>query len=86
MNFKSGNDVHYLPAPLINHQANNQGPQQASEREHGDGARPQEQQGILVHEFSMPLKVRVIVKRLEDLKDRAPSIAQDTVQLTEMAM
>lgn len=84
MSFKFGNNIYYLPAPLIDHWANNQGPQQASQREHGDRTGPQEQQGILVHERSIPLKVRVVVKRLEDLKDKTPSVAQATVPLTEM--
>lgn len=83
MNSKFGNNIYYLPAPLIDHWADNQGPHQASQREHGDGAGPQEQQRSLVHVRSIPLKVRLVVKRLEDLKDRAPSAAQATVPLTE---
>lgn len=79
MNLKFGNAVFHLPAPLIDHQAHHQGPQESSQREHGDRARPQEQQGILIHVRSVSLKVRVIVKRLQDLKDRTPSVAQDTV-------
>lgn len=86
MNLKFGNAAFHLPAPLIDHQANHQGPQQPSQREHGDRARPQEQQSTLIHECSVSLKVRVIVKRLQDLKDRTPSVAQGTVKLPEKVM
>lgn len=79
MNLKFGNAIFHLPAPFIDHQAHHQGPQQPSQREHGDRAGPQEQQGVLVHVRPVPLKVRVIVKRLQDLKDRTPSAAQGTV-------
>lgn len=79
MNLKCGNAALHLPAPLVDHHADHQGPQQPSQREHGDCARPQEQQGMLIHECSMSLKVCVIVKRLQDLKDRTPPTAQETV-------
>lgn len=81
-----GNAAFLLPAPLIDHHANHQGAQQPSQREHGDRAGPQEQKRILVHERSVPLKVRVVVKRLQDLKDRTPPAARDAAQLTGMAM
>lgn len=65
-----------LPAKVIHQGADHEGPDEASEGKHGDGNRPQQRQGKLVHVAIVPLIVGLVVKRFHELQHKAEQSAR----------
>lgn len=63
--------LRHVPAAVVDQRPHHEGPEEATQRVHGHGERPEQRLEVLVHEDPMPVRVGLVVEVLHVLERNA---------------